>query len=417
MDERQAYWAKRLQEASDALTEAELAQRRALRAVHLAMGAAEPQAYRLEDVLSVPVSGIMAAYAGVAEQTREQFLETANPSKPTPVRVDSLKVGAKCWVEAEVVERDVANSLMWVKPTDAAGGIYIDDSALVLPSEPSPTVASEAGVRLGTLQPGDSFLDADGGEWRLVKVSERNPNQFIVGNGKGSVQSWGPETVVYPRAVAAPPPLVVQVGRRYRRRDGVEVECVAPGENFDGKKQFVFSPDALGCEQRYPEDGRHLKRGDHSFDIIEDLGPVASEPLRLKVGERYERRDGMLTDCVGRTDEDDAEDSSVEFKCVAVNGSSTAYYANGKWLDQDHPFDIVRHVGPTPVTQPAPDWLTDEMVELLRSAGFGVAVYPLRPELTDVSMVKYEQLARALSKRLAPHLDDERKALLAEVGR
>jgi uncharacterized protein (DUF433 family) len=165
------------------------------------------------------------------------------PMRPTPVRVDSLKVGEKCWIEAKVVNLPPhASSRLVALDFDVEGHYYASfpRDTLVLPSEPSPTVASEA-----------------------------------------------------PRL-----------------------------------KDF--------------EDG--------SYSSNDDLGPV-----------------------------------------------------------------LVRHVGPTPVA--APDWLTDEMVELLRSAGFGVAVYPLRPELTDVSMVKYEQLARALSKRLAPHLDDERKAWLAEVGR
>ncbi len=226
--------------------------------------------------------------------------------------------------------------------------------------------------------------------------------------------------------------LQLVVGHRYKRRDGVEA-VITGRDSKEAGTHYEFIGDTEGLRERWAASGKYhlgtIVGGGSTieFDLVEDLGPVASEPLRLKVGERYERRDGVLADCVAHHPQ--WADSGGAFDCEGVDGKRIGYYANGRFIDQEHPLDIVRHIGPTPVApvvRSAPDWLTDEMVELLRSGDkegewvCAISVHwhhGLPRGRSSEWWNAYHAVCRALAARLAPHLDDERKALLAEVGR
>lgn len=81
------------------------------------------------------------------------------------------------------------------------------------------------------------------------------------------------------RASVDTTPIQLRVGHRYRRRDGVEAECV---ERFSERigTDLEFSCKAPGDRfgSRHHADGRfNPSGGEHEFDIVADLGPVKTE--------------------------------------------------------------------------------------------------------------------------------------------
>lgn len=270
------------------------------------------------------------AKVGALVAVRARDLETA--SSRTPVRVDSLKVGDKCWVPVTVAPNLDDDDSVRVEHNDSEDGCaWLAPDTLVIPAEPSAKVES------AETEPGAVHHLAA----TLCSTGERIYVKPAPGGG-GWVET--PE----------PTPIQLQVGHRYRRRDGAEVECAEHQTGLAGS-DCEFLVRGPGSEHHeYAASGQYVENHSDPFDLVEDLGPVKTEErLRLKVGERYERRDGVLVDCVEHYPALAGEDD--EFECVAPNGRRTAYHANGQFIDQPHPVDIIRHVGPTPVAPARPD--------------------------------------------------------------
>lgn len=198
----------------------------------------------------------------------DEFPEPIAPNPPSKaVRVDSLPVGAECWVKARI-QRPPGDRNFVALGFDADWHHYnvFPAETVVIPVEPS---AKELGlVRLCELHVDDEF--ELGGKVRVVTrvLNDGTVVTVLKEFTPGSARILSGQTLVS-RVAKEPTAIQLRVGHRYKRRDGVEVPCLR------------MEADLFVC--RHPDGGKlHLSTGElcgvlREHDLIEDLGPVAKE--------------------------------------------------------------------------------------------------------------------------------------------
>lgn len=204
----------------------------------------------------------------LVEQFHAGELGASPPSKA--VRVDSLPVGARCWVEATVQQDRDADGDVYLEPVVANPDGYhfwLDREALVIPAEPS---AKEYNGGMATLLPWEI-------EARRIHAAEK---PIAESSGTAPIRE-----VTIPRndtgnsgsRTSPPTPLQLRVGHRYKRADGKLADALRWYP--DGDKHERFELQTVGTGQKYwaDERGRVSNAEELGGDIVEDLGPVAKE--------------------------------------------------------------------------------------------------------------------------------------------